>query len=417
MAKRQWLASFLVWALLWLSSGCAPSESEPPNFEVFDSSGVQVVVSHNPAGFDSPWTLSEEPLLRIGKGRDEEPYLFGTIQGATRFMDGSVVVFDGSSRELRSFDSRGQHLVTFGGRGDGPGEFNAVYGGIQRSADTILILDSGATVAKFRPDGRLFTEIPGQGFRAGDGSAPGEWLGVLPDGTLWGQRYPRQVDPPMGVVYRAPTVPVLSPPDRSEVRAIGEYLGQANFRTSWLQGYHPVFISYPRPSREPIGLLVGDNETFTIDLFDTGGAHLRRIKYPTGMAAPTNDQAEELRAAVLALHEEREAQGRGFPNFRRWLAQMPETTVWPGFYTLVADELGYIWALEYLPTDFLSFHFVERSDRPRFARVFHPDGYLLGSVELPAKFVPIEIGLDYVLGVEIDDLGVNELLLFGLSRN
>ena len=122
-------------------AGCASPEPDLPPFEVVDSAGVEVVISHYPVGFESPWTLSKEPVLRIGKGRDEDPYLFQTIRSAVRLSDGSVVVLDSRARELRRFDQRGQHIVTFGGIGEGPGEFKSILGGIARLGDTLLVLD------------------------------------------------------------------------------------------------------------------------------------------------------------------------------------------------------------------------------------------------------------------------------------
>jgi hypothetical protein len=82
---------------------------------------------------------------------------------------------------------------------------------------------------------------------------------------------------------------------------------------------------------------------------------------------------------------------------------------------LLADREGYLWAREYLPTDAIPLAYVTPSDAPTAAFVFHPDGQLLGSVELPRRFTPWEIGTDFALGVEIDDQGVNELVLYGLS--
>jgi hypothetical protein len=48
--------------------------------------------------------------------------------------------------------------------------------------------------------------------------------------------------------------------------------------------------------------------------------------------------------------------------------------------------------------------------------VFDPEGRLLGSAEVPSNLTIFEIGPDYVLGVEIDELGVQRPVLYGLMR-
>ncbi len=398
-------------------STCTGREPSGPAFEANDSSGVRIVVSHFALGFEAPWELSKEPILRIGKGRDEEPYLFGTLGGAARLSDGSVVVIDRQTLEIRRFGPNGDHLLTFGGRGEGPGEFKSPRPSIQRLGDTLLILDSDNTLARFDSEGHLLEELPNHGFLAGDGGVPGEWRRVLPDGAFMGARYPRYSEPAMGELFRNPLLFVVSDTARTEVFELGHYPGQASRRTEWGQGYFPLFMTWDAANRNPIGVLVGDTETFSIDLFDTAGRLVRRIRYPAGLREPTPEMMAELKEGLLSQYEALEEMGRGLRNFRRWIDEMPAPAVWPAFSSILGDEEGYTWAFEYLPTDFLQSQWVERPNRPSSALVFHPDGHLMGQVEIPFGVSPVEIGRDYFLGIEIDDLGVNEVVLFGLTRN
>jgi len=399
-------------------AACAMEEPEIPTFEAFDSAGVEVVVSHTPQGFETPWVLTPEPILRIGKGREEEPYLFGSIGGAARLGDGSIVVLDRSSSELRRFDAQGQHLLSFGGEGEGPGEFRGAMW-LQRLGDTLIVFDRGGTVAQFDPNGRLLTEIPVDGLRAGDQSVPGDWSGTLADGVLWGGRYPQPDARPRGRVYRLPSVLVTSDLARTEARRVTEYVGLSVFQSSegssW--GSLPQFLTGIVPSRKPIGLLVGDNETFTIDLFDSGGTHLLRMRYPAGVPeAETRLVEEERRSALAGFEALAERRPRiDIAGYRRWLAELPDPPVWPGFGFLIGDEEGYVWAPAYRTGDVAGYTPVSLSDGPRPALVFHRDGHLLGSVDLPPRLIPWEIRTDYVLGVELDDLNVNEFVLYGLS--
>ena len=53
----------------------------------------------------------------------EDPYLFRYAWDATKLSDGRIVVADRSTSELRVFDAAGTYLATWGGLGEGPGEF------------------------------------------------------------------------------------------------------------------------------------------------------------------------------------------------------------------------------------------------------------------------------------------------------
>lgn len=392
--------------------------SEPArlrSFEAFDSSGVEVVVSSSASGFETPWRVSEVPFLRIGRTEGETPFLFQAIDGAVRLSDGSVVVLESASKELRRFGAEGEHLVSFGGFGQGPGEFLAVLGGIQRNGDTLLVLDSDGTVAWFRPDGSLLREVPAQGFAAGGDAMPGQWRGTLPTGQLWGSRFPQPPQHAADEFFRNPVIMVISDTDRTEVKVLGDFVAGSVSEPSGRIGYFPVLMAWPVPSRNPAGLIMADSETLTIDLFDEEGSHLRRIRYPGGVHKPERGQMQAMKDALLAHSDGATGPGGRSPDRRRWVDRMPNPPVWPAFGWVIGDEMGCIWAFEYLPTDFLQQEYLERPVTPSSALVFHEDGHLLGEVTIPAKFRPLEIGQDYLMGVEVDDWGVNEVVAYELS--
>ncbi|MCY4574374.1 MAG: hypothetical protein OXF01_16445, partial [Gemmatimonadetes bacterium] len=71
--------------------------------------------------------LADEPLVRIGLLDGPDEYLFGSITGAVRLEDGSVVVADESIPEVRLFDAGGRHVWTSGRDGEGPGEYKGLW--------------------------------------------------------------------------------------------------------------------------------------------------------------------------------------------------------------------------------------------------------------------------------------------------
>jgi hypothetical protein len=396
-------------------AACSSEDVATPAFEAYDSAGVEIIVSHSAAGFDGPWTLSEAALLRIGKGREEEPYVFRFITGATRLSDRSIALLEAPSWEIRRFDSKGTHLLSFGGRGEGPGEFRAIRGGIRRNGDTLLLLDSDGTVARFDPEGRLLEEISAMGLSLRDGEAGGEWTHLATDGALWGARYPRTSEYPKGRAYRLPFLVVHTDPEGDGYHVVGEYLRTVDHEPR--MGYYPAFFTRVKPSLDPPGLLIGDNETFTIDLIDDSGQLVRRMRYPAGIRAADPEVVEVERTAWFAQYEVAVERGQlsDLPHYRRLIEGMPAPEVWPGFRDFLGDTEGFLWALEYGPRDMVPGAMRDPADHYE-ALVFHPNGYLLGTVEFPARFTPLEIGADYVLGVEVDDLGVYEMALFGLTR-
>lgn len=76
--------------------------------------------------------VAQEALLRgevelaIGAVLDGDPaYLFDKVDALARDATGLLYVADSGSRTVRVFDHRGKHVVSIGGRGEGPGEFRS----------------------------------------------------------------------------------------------------------------------------------------------------------------------------------------------------------------------------------------------------------------------------------------------------
>ena len=83
-------------------------------------------------------TLSAEPVLIIGT-RDERPYQLSRVAGAIRLRDGTIVVADGGSLQLRFFDSAGQFIRGTGQRGDGPGDFRSMLSLSRCTEDSFVV--------------------------------------------------------------------------------------------------------------------------------------------------------------------------------------------------------------------------------------------------------------------------------------
>ena len=103
-----------------------PPEGSAPGFEILDTAGVEIVENARPPT-DSRlgWRVGAQPALSIGEVDGPDPYLLD-ISDVLRLPDGRIIVADRASRELRAFDTLRVHLATWGGSGEGPGEFTSL---------------------------------------------------------------------------------------------------------------------------------------------------------------------------------------------------------------------------------------------------------------------------------------------------
>jgi len=93
-------------------------------------------------------------------------------------------------------------------------------------------------------------------------------------------------------------------------------------------------------------------------------------------------------------------------GIRAQLGALPLPPFFPPHGRLLADQLDYLWAED----------FQRPGAENRDWNVFDPNGALVGRVTLPENFNPVEIGADYVLGVGWDDMNVEYVRMYALTR-
>lgn len=143
-------------------AACGPGDRPSTGaFTVRDSIGVEIVESVEPllAG-DDAWTVSPEPVLRIGRLEGDEAYLFSGIWDAVRLPDGRLVISDREAYDIRVFSPQGEHLLSFGGRGEGPAEFGGPPWLALAPPDTLVVWDPGLyRLSRFDLEGELLDQI------------------------------------------------------------------------------------------------------------------------------------------------------------------------------------------------------------------------------------------------------------------
>ena len=83
----------------------------------------------------------------------------------------------------------------------------------------------------------------------------------------------------------------------------------------------------------------------------------------------------------------------------------PDQTL-PAISDLIVDDGGNLWAEEYQVDPLIG----------RSWSVFNSDGAWIAEVEMPSRFEPFHIGADFVLGVAQDELDVERVELYRLSK-
>jgi hypothetical protein len=383
-------------------AACGPATdraSDVRGVTVRDSAGIRIVENSVAGGVVPTYGEVGQSDLSIGVVDGEPAYAFGRIVGVRSLEGGEIVVLDAQARELRVFDSQGRYMRTLGRRGQGPGEFSNNLTGIAGVAgDTVWVWDSGnLRVTTFGLEGEVLESV---GFeRSG---ALGNRVSRLSDGAYLSVR---RFIPPLGVT-RSDLVVVRIERDGGGLDTLVVLPGQEAF--SWRNCCGGTMVA-PHPvgrassvAAGPRHVALGSNEAYRIDLHDlTGVLHtsvrvtgLERALAPAEVERALNHQIERCRDVECEA---------AWPD-----AFAPELlpALRPAFSALMVDALGQLWVAEFEPepVPVSGWH------------VFSPEGELLGRVATPLGLEVHEIGADYLLGVELDELEVSFVRRYPLAR-
>jgi hypothetical protein len=101
----------------------------------------------------------------------------------------------------------------------------------------------------------------------------------------------------------------------------------------------------------------------------------------------------------------------------------PDT--YPFFGCLLSDSDGGLWVMAFPPSrEPIGTWQVSTTINPPYVeeggarwRVLDSRGRLVATVRTPARFFPLEVGTDWILGVVQDELEVESVRLYGLQRS
>jgi hypothetical protein len=378
-----------------------------PAVTLTDSAGVIIVENQGTVPEDGGgWAVSPEPNLTIGAIEGEAHYQFFGISGVRRLSEGRIGVVNAGSREVRIYGEHGEFLRTYGQRGGGPEEFeNPVLAGVV--GDTIIVVD--------RAHHRLTFVHPDEGF-VGIARVSDEVGGFLnPSGafanghTVYGGAFDmRRIGEMRNGMNRAGTFYRSCALDGSLAADFGDKPG-AEFFIKDLEGSgqdsRPAVIPFakiPQGTVSPNYFFFSAQDQYQIEAYDPSGTLVRLIRVSVDPIPVTPADGER--------HIESVVERVGSPDqaaaIRAQLERLPLPETFPPHGALLADRMDYLW--------------VEDFQRPgqenRSWNIFDPEGGLAGRITLPERFNPTDIGADYILGLGWDEMNVEYVRMYGLTR-
>lgn len=407
--KRPWTAVCAPALALAALAGCRAGDSPMDRASnggsvVRDSAGVVIVESHGPRWTAATaWSILPEPALDIGAADGPAEYQFDGIEGLLRLGDGGLVAADAGSGELRFYDPSGRFLHGTGGRGSGPGEFQRITGLGRSAGDSLWVYDFGA---------RRFTILTPEGetartVRVPDALANVGAVGRGPDGTFVLQEYwssrPHDESPASKLVREDAAIATMSPAGDA-MDTLGLFPGREI--ALWSEGGRavmgaPLFARSTSTALLGSSVLIGDQSRFEIREYTLDG-RLARVRRVAGVSLSlSRDDVEQALAEELSARPESER-----PMWKSHFERMPVPDSRPAYSRLLGDHEGNLWVAEYGrdPTDVTVW------------TVFDTGGALLGTVEMPARFRPLEIGSGWVLGSWRDALDVEHARMYEVDR-
>ena len=399
------LAFPILFAAVALTASCDRSAHTERDFVVRDSAGVTIVENQRPQpDMRLGWEIGAVPSLSIGDAVDDPGHDLFNVTDATRLADGAIVVADAGSGELRVFDASGAHRESWGGRGEGPGEFgNAAPSTVGPwQGDSIAASDTFARrVSVFGSNGargRTFVlESPYCRLR-----------GVLRDGRMFLRNGSTLASAVVGTgVARREIAYGIARPDGGLHKALGTSPGEEWYVVSDERGLAVYPQPFARSTRTAVWgnlVVITPNVRYELRAYDADGAPAMIVRRDHDLRSPTAADVDEHLARLYADASEQER-----TSALADLRDMPRVATFPAFGRIQTDRMDHLWVEEYpLPGN---------NDGPTALwTVFDPGGRMRGQVETPTGLEIFEIGADYILGSMTDELGIESVQLWSLDR-
>ncbi len=385
--------------LLCATLGACGGERPLSNVSQRDSAGITIVENHAATWTDeNAWSLSTEPVLSIGTLEGAEEYQLYRVTAALRLPGGGLFIANGGTNEIRFYDDSGQHVRTVGREGSGPGEFK-VLGDVWRfGSDSVLVVDQNA---------RRFTvlSIDGAFGRTANLPSPPEGFGPVPKGVfddasvlMWarlsslGDKDGQYVDSVEFLRYSLAGDLLNRMVRRPRITHVVRRIGDG--------GIVMIPPYSPRPSAvvQHDRWYYGEGANYEIERYSPTGrlTHLYRRSIPNRPV--TQEMIDEYR--------EGDADGNDEPQLREMRMSIDVPATMPAFQALRTSTDGTLWVQRYT-----------REDEQPLWSAFREDGGYLGDLDIPVGARVLDIGDDYLVLLETDELEIEYVRVYELHKN
>ena len=378
---------------------CSDSDSGPPLVVQRDSAGIEIVEAMRPLWGDSSlWSIDPDPLVDLALSGSGPPHEFHLARSMKQRPDGSLVLADGGSDEVRVFSATGEFQGAFGGPGEGPAEFRNLQR-VEDAGDMLLALDSDGSVTLVAPDltlVRTFSPSPttsGLHYLGG-----GTVLAILrePLSSALGNAADEVVRPAEALV--------LFDLEGMRIDSIGEMSGPGTYVTANQARTPPLFDRSSHVAVLEERVFRGSADMMQVEELEMSGslARIRRIPgFPLELsdariAAERNARLDLVPAAMP-------------PFIRQMVEDLPAPATRPAYAAMLVDPSGAVWLQLHRGTS--------EQGQPQEWLVLDAGGTWLGNVRVPDRFTVTDITMETVLGVWRDELDVDHPQVLRLTRN
>jgi len=344
------------------------------------------------------------PSVRIGVVNGEAAYQLFRVRHAYRRLDGTIVVTNSGTAEVRAYDGQGQWQWSSGRQGGGPGEFKFLAWAQPYRGDSIVAFDgSTSRVSVLTPRGvyvRSFLPI-----------APGDYprasvTGSFADGSFLASYGVRPATTSDSTRAERPTQQYgIFDAEGGYIRTVGDFVADEQF--VWADGDRVSVGGVPFGRATATSVLdahfvVGDNTAFEVQAYDQRGALKQILRIHMDRQPLGRDVADRHRAA--ALEEIPESPFR--PVQERALQATPYPSHYPYYGDVVVARPSHAFWIQSAP------QFDEVSDR---WLVFAHGGAYRGWYAIPRPVRITDVGDRFVVAIVTDQLGVEFVEVYDLG--
>ena len=273
--------AMVMWPVL---QGCTALDRDDSFTIRRDSAGVRIVEARQPAwGVGDGWQIDPEPLLDLTESGTGDPHNFYQVRGMRRLPDGSIVVANAGSREVRLFSPEGSFLGSIGGPGEGPGEF-ANMQQLEIVGDSMFVLDYDGRVTVFGPAPAL---VRAMRFHHGV-----ESIQSLGDGSLVAEVLLSIPDPVSAGVLRTPLALLRLDLEGTRLDSIGETAGYEEYTDNVSFSGTPLFPKRSHVDAHDGRILYGTSDFMQVQELAPNGEVVRIFRIPDYPLALTDKQVQ-----------------------------------------------------------------------------------------------------------------------------